>query len=105
MDSARSPALIQLVRGVRANAGTFSLSAQYVPVDKFSDRDLYSTVLYRSPTGRGKVCVAISNDGVRQIPMPVIASALCTLTHIDYEDAFLIENVATELWVVFFAHL
>jgi hypothetical protein len=40
--------------------------------------------------------VTISKGDVRQIPVPVIARALCTLTHIDYEGAFLIDNVATE---------
>jgi hypothetical protein len=38
-----------------------------------------------------------SENDIRQVAVPVAARALCTLTRIDYEDAFLVENVAAEV--------
>jgi hypothetical protein len=37
----------------------------------------------------------LEND-IRQVAVPAAARALCTLSHIDYEDAFLIENCAAQ---------
>jgi hypothetical protein len=39
----------------------------------------------------------LEND-IRQVAVPAAARALCTLSHIDYEDAFLIENCAVQEW-------
>lgn len=40
--------------------------------------------------------MATSENDIRQIAVPPAVRALCTLTRIDYEDAFLVENVAAE---------
>jgi hypothetical protein len=44
--------------------------------------------------------MGVLNNDVRQVAVPAEARALCTLSRIDYEDAFLVESSSAPDWTV-----